>query len=114
MAKPAGWQSSDRERSARAVARMTDPQALARVAREAVCEEARYVAVTKLDPRQVQTLLADLARNDEHLIVRLAVVERLTDMLLLTDVARYAKDPTVRAAARKRLIDLGHTHNDPT
>jgi len=90
-----------------AIDRLTDAALLADVGKNAGGWSIRKAAVAKLDPRLYQALFAELAKNDDHLVVRLAVVERMTDPLLLTDVAKYAKDPAVREAAKKRLINLG-------
>jgi len=106
LAKVAKEASSWRVRRA-AVERLTDQALLADVVKHASGWSIRRAAAAKLDPKLFQALFAELAQSDEHLIVRLTVVERLTDQALLADVAKYAKDPTIRDAARKRLVDLG-------
>ena len=111
LAKIAKAAPSWRARRA-AVDLLTDAALLADVGKNAGGWSIRKAAVAKLDPRRYQSLFAELAKTDDHLVVRLAVVERMTDPLLLTDVARYAKDPAVRTAARDRLIVLGSRGND--
>jgi len=63
-----------------ALRRLTDPSELARVAKKAKAWDVRKQAIKKLDPREFQPLLENLATNDHHPNVRQAACEKLNEL----------------------------------
>ena len=115
--KPA-WQSKNSNISKEAVTKITDEKTLVRIAKEAQCWAARKDAVEKLD-EQHQILFAEIAKNDDCTVVadyvdtdaRIAnvsvvAVNKLTDMVLLADVAKNSIHSLVRFKAENKLKKL--------
>jgi uncharacterized protein YkvS len=97
------WNSKNPDSAVKAVAKIKDEAKLARIAKEAWCWQACVAAVERITN---PVLLADVARNDKgYSDVRKAAVERLTDQSVLVDVARNDKCFFVRLAAVERLTD---------
>ena len=103
--KPA-WQSKDKDKSNIAVAKITNPQKLAKIAKKAPCWTARIAAIRKLDEKQYQELFVDIVQNDEISDVRLTAVCRLTNQDVLLNVAKNDKNDNVRRAAVLGLTDM--------
>ena len=61
-----GWQSEDWRKREKAVAKISDQRILAKIAKEASHGETRATAIEKLDARQHQALLLDIAKNDKN------------------------------------------------
>ena len=80
---------------------LTDPVALADVAKNDPNATVRSTAVTKI---QDQALLADIAKNDTDYAVRLAAVALLQDQMLLTDIAKneHEKGIGIRLVAAQK------------
>jgi len=89
-----------------AIERLTDPNALADVARNATHGGSRLMAADKLDDKALaQEVYAHVAKNSEDQDMRMAAVKRLTDPETLTDIAQNALYSDVRLEAADRLGD---------
>ncbi len=104
----AGWQSKDHYKSTRAVDFIYDQSKLAKIAKKARTHEAREAAVKKLR-EQHQALFADIARNDGHYSVSRVAACKLTDQILLADIAKHATYGWTRYEALKRLDQRNQT-----
>ena len=85
-----------------ALAKVTDPERLARIVKGKADDSIRIAALTRVTDDGV---LRTLARNDCSPVVRRAAVERLEDEALLKDVAGNDPDPGVRMAAVSKIAD---------
>ncbi|MDR1676696.1 MAG: hypothetical protein LBR86_09550 [Tannerella sp.] len=90
------WKSKNAEKALRAVEKMTDPEKLARIAKEAKRRDTCMAAVEKLTD---QTALVDVAKHAGKWFVREAAVKKVTDQTVLADIAKNDGDSYVRKAA---------------
>jgi len=93
-----------------AVAKLSEPVLLAKIARAAYLWDSRLLAVEKLNDPEV---LAEVARNDEYHTVREAAVAKLLDPMVLTEIIQVEKDQAVRRRALTMLIARVPTITDP-
>ena len=86
-----------------AIQHLSDPAALAKVAKSDISPPARLTAIEEITD---QAVLYGIARNDELRTVRIAAVNRLTDQPMLAELVR-GKDvhASVRLAAVERVED---------
>jgi hypothetical protein len=94
------WKSNNEKRALRSIEKMTDPEKLKRVVKEA---ENRYVRKAAVEKLTDQNVLADVAKNDSDSDVRKAAVEKLTDQNVLADVAKNSNDRKIRRISIKKL-----------
>jgi hypothetical protein len=85
-----------------AVAKLTDQYALADIAKNAYNSDVRAAAVAKLTD---QSLIAYIAKNDSDKYIRAAAVANLTDQSALADIAKNDSEHDVCAAALAKLTD---------
>ncbi|MDR0275959.1 MAG: hypothetical protein LBI48_11600 [Burkholderiaceae bacterium] len=106
--KLAGWQSDDGDKSAKAVAEITDQQKLAKIAKEAPHWKARETAIGKLDERH-QRLFADIVRNDPSENLRVEAMKKLDEShqaLFATIVRGYNSSPLVQDTWSRQRIRM--------
>jgi WD40 repeat protein len=80
--------------------KITDPQLLASLAREARSVKVRVEAARRLGD---QALLADIARSDADASIRKKAIEKLDDQSVLTGIALNDRDESVRLEATRRV-----------
>lgn len=93
---------SDTEAQGTGVVKLTDPGALADIAKSDESGEVRREAVHMLTD---QAVLADIAKTDESATVVIEAINKLTDQVVLADVAKNAEDEWVRIVALDNLTD---------
>ena len=95
---------SDERTRLEAMKRMTDPAAVAAIAKHDESWRVRDAAIRRLTN---QTLLTDIAKNDADSFARLAAVEKLTDPAILADLVENSElFPPLRNAAQNKLDEL--------
>ena len=82
--------------------KLTDQELLADVVKKAKDNSARKVSLNKLD-KQHQDLFTQLAKNDGDKSVRIIATDKITDQMLLADIAKNAKDTDIRQAAIEKM-----------
>ena len=83
------WKHSNPAMRFAAIARLTDQNALAKIAKTDANQSVRQAAVERLTD---ENLLAEIALSDTEYVVRQAAVEKLTDQALLADIAQPDKE----------------------
>jgi hypothetical protein len=91
------------KRRRKAVMKLTDQSVLADIAKNDDDWHVRKAAYERLG--NDQSALAEVAKNDEDLRGCYAIVEELTDPSVLADIAKNAKDSWIREAAVNKLTD---------
>ncbi len=96
------WRHSDADTRLRAVAELTDPATLARVAREDEDDRVREAAIARIDDTETLTRIALTGAISP---VHLAALAKLTDQGILARIATAAMDIRVREAAVRQMTD---------
>ena len=86
-----------------AAQKLTDQTLLLEVAKNAKCYEARISAIEKLDKEHPQDVFADIAKTDSDIFACNIALGKLTDQVLLADVAQNARYQSIQEDAAKNL-----------
>ncbi|MCL1888662.1 MAG: hypothetical protein FWF96_07320 [Kiritimatiellaeota bacterium] len=68
--------------------------------------EGRAATLAEVNDSNDPVFLAEVAKNDEDVYVRLTAVEKLDDQAVLAGIAKNDEDWQVRLAAKERLAEL--------
>lgn len=106
--KPA-WQSKNKDKALKAVAKETDQRNLAEIYHKAQVQDVRNAAMQRLTD---QTVLAELAKSRPYdSIALMEIIEKLTDQSTLADIAQNSGIANVRIAALDKLTDQNLAHD---